>query len=149
MIHKISSTLPGFKNLEFTPGLNVLLAQKEEGATEKQTRNRAGKTSLVEIVHFLLGANVKPGSLFSQKTLTDAAFAMSLDLDGGPVEVERSPKNKSKFHVSGGVTGTLNRTDWISLLGEKMFDLHTLGEAGAGSPSFRSLFSYFAHGFFI
>ena len=58
MIHHIFSTLPSFKNLgDLKPGLNVLLAQKTEGATTKQTRNRAGKTSFVELVHFLLGAD--------------------------------------------------------------------------------------------
>lgn len=143
MIHSLRSSLSGFKNLEFSPGLNVLLAQKEAGATDKQTRNRAGKTSLVEIIHFLLGANVKPGSLFTQKILEEVGFAMNLDLDGAPVTVERSPKNKSKFQLSGAHEGTLKREDWISLLGEKFFGLHTLGETRAGSPSFRSLLSYF------
>ena len=42
MINHISSTLPSFKNLgDLKLGLNVLLAQKTEGATTKQTRNRA------------------------------------------------------------------------------------------------------------
>ena len=53
MIHRMFSSLLTFKELEFKPGLNVLIAQKEAGASDKQTRNRAGKTSLIEIVHFL------------------------------------------------------------------------------------------------
>ena len=45
MIHNLFSTLPTFKNLgDLKPGLNVVLAQKTEGASSKQTRNRAGKT---------------------------------------------------------------------------------------------------------
>ena len=63
MIHHIFSTLPSFKNLgDLKPGLNVLLAQKTEGATTKQTRNRAGKTSFVELVHVLLGADAGPAA---------------------------------------------------------------------------------------
>ena len=64
MIYGIFSSLPSFKALEFHPGLNVLLAQKEAGATDKQTRNRAGKTSLIEIIHFLTGADVGTDSPF-------------------------------------------------------------------------------------
>ena len=37
MIHRIFSSLPTFKALEFKPGLNVLIAQKEAGASDKQT----------------------------------------------------------------------------------------------------------------
>jgi len=49
MIRKISSSLSSFKELEFHNGLNVLIAKKESGATDRQTRNRAGKSSLIEI----------------------------------------------------------------------------------------------------
>jgi len=40
MIHRVFSSLPTFKELEFHPGLNILIAKKEVGATDKQTRNR-------------------------------------------------------------------------------------------------------------
>ena len=59
MIRRIGSDLETFKKLEFGPGLNVLLADKSEGASDRQSRNRAGKTSFVEIVHFLTGGNVQ------------------------------------------------------------------------------------------
>jgi len=63
MIHSIFSTLPSFKKIDaLQPGLNVLLSQKTSGSTNKQTRNRASKTSFVEIVHFLFGANVDKNS---------------------------------------------------------------------------------------
>ena len=43
MIRRVYSNLPKFKNLTFKEGLNVLLAEKSAGATDKHTRNRAGK----------------------------------------------------------------------------------------------------------
>src|SRR5690606_31927822 len=38
---------------------------------------------------------------------------------------------------------TFANTDWISLLGEKMFGLTGLGDANGRVPTFRSLFAYF------
>ena len=58
MIHHIYSSLPSFKELRFRQGFNLLLADKSPGATDKQTRNRAGKTSLIELIHFLTGASL-------------------------------------------------------------------------------------------
>ena len=56
MIHQISSSLNSFRTVKFHDGLNILLAEKSPQATERHTRNRAGKTSLIEIIHFLTGA---------------------------------------------------------------------------------------------
>jgi uncharacterized protein YydD (DUF2326 family) len=64
MIRRLSSDLESFKTLSFNPGLNVLLADKSEGATDKLSRNRAGKTSFIELVHFLFGADVRKDSIF-------------------------------------------------------------------------------------
>nr|VFJ91563.1 MAG: hypothetical protein BECKLFY1418A_GA0070994_10172 [Candidatus Kentron sp. LFY] len=75
MIYRIDSTRPAFKILKFQPGLNVLLARKETKASDKQTRNRADKTSVIEIVHFLTDADVGNASLFREKSLVDVTFA--------------------------------------------------------------------------
>ena len=53
MIHRIYSSLPTFKDLSLNPGLNVLIAEKSEGATREQSRNAAGKSSVLEIIHYL------------------------------------------------------------------------------------------------
>ena len=82
MIHNIYSSLTTFKNLEFHPGLNVLIAAKSEGATNRQTRNRAGKTSLIEIIHFLTGGKIEEDSLFKAKELSKVTFDMKFYLAG-------------------------------------------------------------------
>jgi uncharacterized protein YydD (DUF2326 family) len=57
VIHRVYSDLKSFKTLEFHNGLNIVLAEKTPQAGDKQTRNRAGKSSIIEIIHFLLAAD--------------------------------------------------------------------------------------------
>ena len=147
MIHRIYSSLASFKSLDLKPGLNVLIAKKEAGATDKQTRNRAGKTSLIEIVHFLTGSDVGRDSLFRSEALAAASFGMAFDLGGEQLRVERSGHQKAKIHVEGasflnGKT-SLSNSEWVELLGEKMFGLRQVPDADGRVPTFRSLFAYF------
>lgn len=147
MIHKIYSSLSSFKTLEFHPGLNVLIAEKEAGATDRQTRNRAGKTSMVEIVHFLMGADVSKDSLFRTKFLNGESFGMAFDLEHNLATVERSGRAPSKIHVAGaGIAaenGTVTKSEWLRLLGERMFGLDAVQDYDGRKPTFRSLFAYF------
>lgn len=153
MIRRIDSDLPGFKTLEFGPGLNVLVAEKSAGATDKHTRNGAGKSSVLEIVHFLLGSSCRPESLFRRDELREATFALEFDLAGDVTRVERTAERASRVVVTGetarwpvppavkgGVAG-LSNDDWKVVLGKLMFGVDD-GE-GPWSPSFRSLLSYF------
>ena len=146
MIYRIFSSLATFKGLELKSGLNVLIAQKETGASDKQTRNRAGKSSLIEIVHFLTGSEAGKSSLFRSEALVNASFGMEFDLGGERLLVERAGREKAKVHVEGasflkGKT-SLSNSEWIELLGERMFGLHQASENGR-TPTFRSLFAYF------
>ena len=69
MIQGVASDLPTFKSLEFQRGLNILLADKSEGASDRQSRNGAGKSSFVELVHFLFGGNADKDSIFRSNAL--------------------------------------------------------------------------------
>lgn len=147
MIHRIHSSLKTFKTLEFKTGLNVLIAKKEAGATEKQTRNGAGKSSLIEIVHFLMGSDAGKESLFRSEELINANFGMTFDLGGEIIRIERSGHQNSKVLVQDasylGRKTNLSNTEWIGLLGDKMFRLHEIPEDDGHKPTFRSLFAYF------
>jgi uncharacterized protein YydD (DUF2326 family) len=61
--------------------------------------------------------------------------------------VERSGHQKAKIHVEGAefLNGKtrLSNSEWIELLGEKMFGLHSLPEVDGRAPTFRSLLAYF------
>lgn len=147
MIHRIYSSLPTFKSLVLRPGLNVLVAKKEEGASDKQTRNRAGKTSLIEIVHFLTGSEAGKGSLFCSEALVNESFGMEFDLGGERLEVERSGQQKAKIHLQGASflngRSKFRNSEWVELLGEKMFGLSQVPDRDGRGPTFRSLFAYF------
>ncbi len=146
MIHRIFSSLPSFKEIEFRSGLNVLISQKEVGASDKQTRNRAGKTSLIEIVHFLMGAEAGKDSLFRSEALIGETFGLEFDLGEENTIVKRSGKQKAKIHVATSLRGdatSLSNSEWVELLGKHMFGLHNIPEIEGRAPTFRSLFAYF------
>jgi uncharacterized protein YydD (DUF2326 family) len=155
MIHRVYSNLPTFKPLALHGGLNVLLAEKSQGATDRQTRNRAGKTSFVEILHFLLGGYPDTKSLFRTRALESFRFGMEFDLAGQKVGVERGAKSMAKvgirasdtsewpFVPAGAPSVVLSNTDWRSVLGTLMFKLPAEEQEDAVSPTFRSLLGYF------
>lgn len=149
MIWSLGSDRASFKALQFRAGLNILLADKSEGATDRQSRNGAGKTSFVELIHFLLGADVRKGSLFQSEALNDWIFDVTLDLAGEKVSAARSVAKPGSLRIDG---DTRNRFDelsnnaWKAQLGAQWFGLplDAEDEGEHFQPSFRSLFSYFA-----
>jgi uncharacterized protein YydD (DUF2326 family) len=161
MIRKIESSLPTFKTLTFHEGLNILVSDTHPDSSDKKTRNSAGKTSFVEIVHFILGANCPPGSIFRQSEIVDHTFRASLLIASEEFVVERSGGNPSRIFILEGVhSGTIKTkqdksgrhflpTDtWKEFLGARMFGLPADPSITdfdePYSPSFRSMISYFA-----
>src|SRR3954470_21414710 len=103
MIISINSSIPTFKTMNFRQGLNILLTDTSPGATEKQTRNSAGKTSLIEIIHFLLGADCDKESLFRTDALIKHSFQGTFDIGSERFVVSRSGADPSKvFLLEGG-----------------------------------------------
>lgn len=159
MIHALSSDLPSFKSLAFRPGLNILLADKSDGATDRQSRNGAGKTSLVELIHFLFGANADKESIFRSDALLGFSFEGRIDIGSTIVDVARSGTKPSRIRLQGDTsdwpiapsldakTGDLviSNENWRAALGALLFRLNpdVDDENGRFSPTFRSLFSYF------
>lgn len=163
MIISIGSSLPSFKTVLFKEGLNVLLSTKAAGSGAHQTRNSAGKSSLIEIIHFLLGAKADPGSLMRHPKLKDHAFHGVFLIQNREVRVERvgaKPAQirldaetiaffglEKKVDAKSGVIYVSNE-DWKQFLGHAYFDLpkDVSGTAFDRSftPGFRSMFGYFA-----
>src|ERR1700724_350305 len=105
MISRIGSDLQTFKDLRFRPGLNILLADKSEGANDRQSRNSAGKTSFVEVIHFLFGADVRKDNIFRSDALADWTFDVEVDVAGVSVVVARSGSRPGRIHLNGDVSG--------------------------------------------
>ena len=155
MIHELTSSLPNFKTLEFGPGLNVVLADRTERSGKTDTRNGSGKSSILEIMHFLLGARPSPQSMFRLPPLDEHWFQMTFDLVGTRVSVRRSGTNAGRvaitmldeeasaptlFAGSDGREEIISNEEWKRRLGSTVFGIT---EYDDWAPSFRSCVSYF------
>lgn len=160
MIKSIYSDLNSFKNLTLHSGLNILLAERTPNSTNRQSRNGAGKTSLIELIHFIFGSKADADSIFRSQELLDARFGIRFDLGGDVISAERSGSTPPKLFIQGPTENwpippkldkqsgeqIISNKDWTAVLGNLMFDLPINRDEIAlntFSPSFRSLFSYF------
>lgn len=164
MIHLVFSSLRSFKTLTLRPGLNILLSDKSPDATDQHTRNRAGKSSLVELIHFVCGGNCESDSTFRAPELIQSFFGLELDVFGEPVRLARRAAEPSKIVVERGETKrwpklpqqekdserkVISNTALRQVLGGAFFGIDEQAdsaeiEGGTGRPTFRSLFAYFA-----
>jgi uncharacterized protein YydD (DUF2326 family) len=162
VIRNVDSSIPTFKRVEFHDGLNVLLSDRQPGATDKQTRNSAGKTSLVEIIHFLLGSNCDKNSLFRTDALIEHTFRAEFVFGEKLFSVERGGAQPSKIFILSDLEDRqaypikidkeserlyIPNVKWRALLGELLFGLPADVEGTIYekpyTPSFRSMLSYF------
>jgi uncharacterized protein YydD (DUF2326 family) len=164
MIIFVGSDIPSFKAVCFGRGLNILLADVSSETTEGHTRNSAGKSSLVEIIHFLLGGDTdRRAALFKAPELKERSFFGVFRIAGRVVRVTRrcaAPKRilldakhakrlglePSRDEKTGEIYVSLE--DWRDCLGALWFGL-PCDRAGTPfevkrAPTFRKLFGYFA-----
>jgi uncharacterized protein YydD (DUF2326 family) len=119
--------------------LNILLADKSEGATDRQSRNGAGKTSFVELIHFLFGANADKDSIFRSDAVAPWAFEARVDVGGALADVARSGAKPSRIRLQGDTAAwpiqptldsksgemVFSNEQWRTLLGTVFFGLST------------------------
>jgi len=157
MLYKLYSDLPSFKTVEFHEGLNLILADKTEKSTQGQTRNGAGKSSIVELINSLLGGRVEKskGSLLKQEELENYNFGLELDLHNDLITIERNGAQQSRIWVRNIENKLFDLTelngkyythlnDWKAELGKSMFGLSSDFLSLKHTPTFRSLCAFFA-----
>lgn len=154
MLKRIYSDHPRFKSVKFHSGLNLVLAEKDSTSSDGQTRNGAGKSSLVELISTLYGGDLKKTSLLKTKDLLPYRFGMDLVVNDEPLTVERSGDQPTKIFVKRMPDGFLPLSEldgefycsneaWVKRLGKIYFDLNESVTQTKHSPTFRSLISYF------
>ncbi|MBX9457369.1 MAG: DUF2326 domain-containing protein [Rhizobium sp.] len=161
MIFEIGSSIPTFKTLNFRPGLNILLADRSDVSEDTDTRNGVGKSSVIQIIHFLLGGS-KTKTFLESPSVADAHFRGTFEFGGINVEVLRRVNDPSVVVVDfpDGIPddaevavdllgeAKMDVTDWTRWLGHQVFDLPIRRTSDAlrseHAPSFRSMFGYFA-----
>lgn len=156
MILSVRSNMPSFKAVEFTPGFNVVLADRTKESTRLDSRNGLGKTTLIEIIHFCLGAQARRNQGLLAEPLKGWTFTLELQIRGRGLIVTRSTDEPSRILLQGDIgsisavgehqlDGLMIRiSEWNTFLGEQFFGLHRDEVNSRYQPTFRSLFSYLA-----
>lgn len=157
MIHSVRCDQPSFKDVTFKSGLNVVLAERSEESTEKDSRNGLGKTTLIEIIHFCLGAGTTKDKGLLREQLKGWTFYLDIDLRGKFFTISRNTEKPNRVVIDGDWSGwpikptvdtktnepAMKIAEFNCILGWLMFDLEVPPPDTKYLPTFRSLISYF------
>ncbi|WP_236009906.1 hypothetical protein [Actinomadura physcomitrii] len=64
--------------------MNIVVAERTHRSTDTDSRNGTGKTSMVELLHFLLGATTRKNSVWAHEALARSVFDLEMDWPGIP-----------------------------------------------------------------
>ena len=155
MIRQITSSLETFRSMTFTPGFNMILADRTKDSTKKDTINGLGKSTMVDIIHFCLGARfTKASSRIAHPQLHGVSFSLELELYGHIFTVTRNTSDATFVVLTGDISSfplqqkadsksqRLSTSEWNRFLGQYWFTI-PVDSPRKFCPSFRSVVSYF------
>lgn len=140
MISEISSDLETFKALRFKSGLNILLADRHEQSTARDTRNGTGKTSFIELVHYLLSEKRNSNDDFHKPELVGADYTIHFQEDGNNFEVSRKSGLSDEAKKDGEPIAPAELRSELAL---RWFGLSKEDASEKYAPKFGALLSYF------
>lgn len=156
MIHELTANQRSFRPITFTPGVNLILADRSAAATDKDTTNALGKSTLVDIIDFCLGSGVNAGQGLRAESLADWSFTLDITIANRRLSVTRATATPGFVAIEGSTEGWpihpkldkktglfgFDIKSWRAVLGWAFFGLSGLDEQGY-KPSARGLLSYF------
>lgn len=160
MIKRVFSTNKKFKSPSFNSEMNLLIVEKTKKSTIKQTRNSAGKSSLIEIINFIFGADTDKSNFYNNEAFKNDLFSIELEYGNASFIVSRGISKKSRIYFNKQINVELNIdisleydadlnlyystiNDWKKAIGRYLFSIPAADQNLKYNPSFRSLFSYF------
>ena len=168
MIRGVRANRKEFNSVTFSDGFNIVLAERTKESTKKDTRNGLGKTTLLNIIHFCLGAKTKRNEGLLVKELEGWTFHLDLLIRNERITVSRSVDDVGSVVVDADANWLdqvielnpvrktkqaklkfgdearqekLTIEEWKTLLGWGLYDLPNQ-ENSKYCPTFRSLISY-------
>ncbi|SJM59945.1 hypothetical protein [Agrococcus casei] len=132
MLRQLISSDARFKTIEFKPGRNILIADKTERSSGTDSRNGAGKSSIIEILHFILGMRTLTGSVLENKALQTDTFSLRLDWPDvtDSVTASRGLAKRSRITLAPDITagsalvqtaGDATIPEWVTAIGRDLF----------------------------
>ncbi|MDT8858197.1 DUF2326 domain-containing protein [Paracoccaceae bacterium Fryx2] len=141
MIIELTSNLGTFKTLKFKSGLNILVAERHETSGAKETRNGTGKTSFVELVHYLLSDKRNADDDFHKPEIIGSDFCGKFSDNGSHFLVcKKSSANTDVLKKDG---KEITPKNLRKELGLRWFDLSDEDSAPTYGPKFGALIAYF------
>lgn len=124
-LHSVTSSDPRFKTLRFHDGLNIVLAERSGDASQGDSRNSTGKSSLIALFRFLMGGDLVKG--IDVDALKEHSFTASLTVSQEPTattaSVTRAVNRRSEVTISG-ITNSINSaTEWRSWQSSVLFGI--------------------------
>ena len=138
----ISANQDSFKKIDFnSSGASFIIAEQKDPtqSDKKKTYNGVGKSLLVALIDFCLGASARSGitkALDSCNALQDWKFTLRLSIKGKPYIITRSVDNHKSIEMN---DETLKLTEFHQQIQELCFDI----EEDLKFLTFRSLLPFF------
>lgn len=159
MILSLKANHQSFKSLFFKKGFNIILADVTEKSTQHDSRNGAGKSTIVEIIQYCLGSRPDKKSIFFSEKLIDWCFTIEIEINGKIISATRSIAERNRIYVDcaldyDSITPSVDKLSgkqyysvkqWNTLLGNSLFEIdNCFNTIYKYKPTFRALISYFA-----